>query len=104
LNNRSLAKNFEQTVALVHQVLSNPRFKEEEFEKVKSAALTSIKGREANPNSIAALSFNKLIYGEQHPLGLPSSGSTETVSDLSLEDVKSFYQRFFYGEKNTACL
>jgi zinc protease len=88
----SLSRNFEATVALVNEILSSPRWNVDDFDKVKSATLTSIKGREANPTGIALLNFNKLIYGDQHPLGLSQSGNTESVSATSMDDLKSYYQ------------
>ncbi len=92
-----LSKNFEKTVALVEEIMSAPRFEQAEFDKVKSAALTSIKGREANPNSIASLTYSKLLYGDKHPLGLPGSGSASSVDGLTLEDVKSAYETVIRG-------
>ncbi|WP_306251188.1 pitrilysin family protein [Parvularcula sp. IMCC14364] len=89
----SLARNFEDTVALVEEILAQPRWEEADFERVKSAALTAITGREANPNAIASLSFNKLIYGDAHPLGLPTDGTAETVSTLTLTDLQDHYAR-----------
>ncbi len=85
----SLAKNFEASVGLVGEILSQPRWEEADFDRVKSAALTAIKGREANPNSIARLSFTKLIYGDQHPSGTPQSGSSQTVTGITLEDLQA---------------
>jgi len=92
-----LSKNFEKTVSLVEDIMSAPRFQQAEFDKVKSAALTSIKGREANPNSIASLAYSKLLYGELHPLGLPGSGSTDSVTNLTLGDMKSAYETVIRG-------
>ena len=92
-----LAKNFEQTVALVEEVLTQPRFESEDFDRVKSAALTSIKGREANPSSIASMNFSRLIYGDQHPLGLPGSGTLQSVNELDLDDMKSAFGQLAGG-------
>ncbi len=85
----TLARNFEETVALVTEVLTTPRWEEADFDRVKSAALTGIKGREANPNSIAARAFNKLLYGVDHPYGRPSGGSAASVSNLGLDDLRA---------------
>ncbi|WP_017931952.1 M16 family metallopeptidase [Robiginitomaculum antarcticum] len=85
----ALARNFEPTVALVQEVLTQPRWQAAEFERVKSASLTGIKGREANPNSIASQAFYSLVYGDDHPLGRPSGGSAQTVGALNMDDLKT---------------
>ncbi len=53
----SLARNFEETVALIEEMISSPRWGEEDFEREKSAALTTIRDRQANPQYIAAGAF-----------------------------------------------
>ena len=92
-----LSRNFEETVALVEEILTEPRFETEDFERVKSAALTSIKGREASPTQTASLVYNKLIYGPDHPQGLPGNGTTQSVTALSLGDVQTAYDRAMGG-------
>jgi zinc protease len=89
----TLASAFEDSVALVQEVLTSPRWQDADFERVKSAALTSIKGREASPNSIAALSFNKLLYGDGHPLGIPQAGTRATVDRINMDDLKAFHTK-----------
>ena len=85
----TLARNFESTVDLVKEILTEPRWEAADFERVKSAALTGIKGREANPNAIAAQAYNGLIYGSDHPLGRPGGGDSQSVSELDLTDLEA---------------
>ncbi|WP_371398518.1 M16 family metallopeptidase [Algimonas porphyrae] len=85
----TLSRNLDATVALVEEMLTQPRFADADFERVKSARLTAIKGREANPRAIAAQAFNRLIYGDRHPYGRPGGGSVETVTDMTFDDVKA---------------
>lgn len=85
----TLARNFEPTVALIEEILTQPRWETEDFDRTKSAALTAIKGREANPNAIAAQAFNGLIYGADHPLGRPAGGSADSISALTVDDLKT---------------
>ncbi|WP_139792248.1 M16 family metallopeptidase [Henriciella litoralis] len=85
----SLARNFEATVALIEEMLTEPRWDEAYFEREKQAALTEIKGREADPTYIGVLAFQKLIYGDYHPSGRSSIGTTDSVSAIELDDVKS---------------
>jgi zinc protease len=91
----TLAKNFEATVGLVEDILTAPRFDQAGFDRVKAATLTAVKGREAQPRSIAALNFSKLIYGEKHPLGYAQNGTFETVSAIGLDDVKGLHETIF---------
>ncbi len=86
-----LAKNFDKTIKLLEEILLHPRWDKAEFERLKSSLLTNLKGREANPRTIAYQSFRKLIYGNDHILGIPSIGVTETIKNISLDDLKQFY-------------
>lgn len=85
----SLPRNVEATVALIEEMLTQPRWEAETFERVKSARLTALKGREANASAIAALAYDRLIYGDEHPIGRPSGGSEATISQLDLDDMKA---------------
>ena len=87
----SLARNFEAVVALIEEMLTAPRWDADYFEREKSAALTTIKDREANPQYIAANAFAKLIYGADHPQGRFSIGTTESVETISMHDLKSYF-------------
>jgi zinc protease len=93
INVTTLAKNFEATMALVEEILTAPRFDDTDFGRVKSAALTAIKGREANPRAIGALAFQKLLYGDAHPLGYSQAGSSESVAGITLDDMKAMHKR-----------
>lgn len=88
----ALSRNFEATVDLINEMLTEPRWDDADFERVKLAALTSIKGREASPNSIASLTFFELIYGENHPRGIARDGTSETVETIELTDLQAYYQ------------
>lgn len=89
----SLAKNFDGTMALVKEILLEPRWDEKEFNRLKQALETGLKGREANPNAIASLVANKLIFGEDHIFSIPSSGTLESIDGIAMEDLKAFYNQ-----------
>lgn len=92
-----LSRNFEPTIALVEEMLLQPRWDEADFQRLKQEWKTGLKGREANPNAIAALNFNKLIYGPDHIAAMPTSGTLETAENVTLEDVKEFYKNLKPG-------
>lgn len=94
----SLARNFEETLALIEEMISSPRWDTEDFEREKSAALTTIRDRQANPQYIAAGAFAQLIYGADHPQGRFSIGTQESVSAIELNDLKSYFDQMLASD------
>ena len=92
------AKNFEASVQLVGEMLTRPRFMQDSFEREKSAVLTGIKGGQANSGTISRQIFNKLIYGHNNPLGQTVAGSEDSVSSLTLEDMKSRHAALLHSK------
>ncbi len=91
----TLKKNLDQTLDLAEEVLFKPRFDAADFERNKKQTIEGIKSSESDPASIASLVYNKLIYGDNHIFSVPTSGLVETVENITLEDVKSFYKKYY---------
>lgn len=87
----TLARNFDQTLALVQEMLLEPRWDAKEFELAKQSTLSQIAQQSANPNSIASNAYNKVLYGEDHILSFNTIGTIESVESISLADLKSYY-------------
>lgn len=90
-----LSRNFEATMELVQEILLEPRWDEKEFDRIINQTLQSIKQRETNPNSIATVVMDRKLYGENHILGHPSIGYEDHVSSITIDDLKSFYSKYF---------
>jgi len=86
-----LERNYEKTLAIVEEMLLEPRWDVEEFELIKTKTINKIKRSSANPNAVTAEVYSKLIYGENHILGHPSSGTVESVESITMDDIKAFY-------------
>ncbi|NRB62419.1 MAG: insulinase family protein [Saprospiraceae bacterium] len=95
ISGNCLSRKFDDTYTLFEEILLEPRWDANEFERLKVAALTGIKQRAGQPNTIASLVFSKLIYGADSPMAMPTSGMEETVSTISLDDLKAFYDGNF---------
>jgi len=87
----TLSRNFESTVDLVEEILLEPRWDEEQFELAKSRFINSIKRNNANPNYLAYITFNKLLFGEDNLLAIPSSGTIESIEAITMDDLKQYY-------------
>lgn len=91
----TLAKNYEKTMALVEEILLQPRWDANEFELQKQSKLSEIERQKANPNSIANIEFDKLIYGENHILSHDNLGTKESVESITIDDLKAYYTSYF---------
>jgi zinc protease len=89
----TLARNFAPTVALVEEMLLEPRWDAKEFELIKQRTVASIRQQEALPNSIAQNEFNKLIYGENDIRSRNPLGTIESVNSITMDDLKAYYAK-----------
>ncbi|MEA1882705.1 MAG: pitrilysin family protein [Candidatus Marinimicrobia bacterium] len=96
----TLKRNYDATLALVEEILFEPRWDGKEFERIKRETAESIKRRAAVPSSIASNVFNKLNYGG-HILSNATIGSVASVESIRLDDLKNYYNNNFSAELAT---
>ena len=87
-------ENFDAALRLFKESLFNPRFDEEDFERVKNQALESVKTQKTSPNTMANKAFNKLIWGK-NTLGTYYTGTYKDIKKVTLNDVKEFYKKYY---------
>jgi zinc protease len=90
----SLARNFEKTVALVEEMLLEPRWDEEQFALAKSRIINGLKRNAASPDYLASRTLNKLIFGD-NILAIDASGTEESVAAITIDDLKDYYNKYF---------
>ena len=96
----TLKRNFDATLALVEEILFEPRWDATEFVRIKRETAESIKRSASVPSSIASKVFNKLIYGD-HILANSTSGTVASVESITLDDLKNFYKANFSADLAT---
>ena len=57
--------------------------------------INGIKRSKASADNVAAETFNKLLYGEDHIYGIPTVGTVESVESITIDDLKAFYEANF---------
>ncbi len=95
LSLNTLTKNLDKALDVYVDVLTNPTFPEKEFDRLKKERLTSLLQQKDRPPTIATLSFNHIIYGPHHPYGNDPSGSDQSISALTRDDLASFYNTYY---------
>ena len=96
----TLKRNFGATLALVEEILIEPRWDVKEFDRIKRETIESIKRRSAVPSSIASNVFNKLNYGE-HILSNSTTGTVMSVESIDIDDLKNYVNNNFSANLST---
>ena len=88
----SLSRNFEKTMALVEEMLLEPRWDAEEFELLKRKQINRIDQDAGDPGAISQREAAKLRYPRDHIYSYLPYGTKEKLETVTLEDLKAFYQ------------
>ena len=95
ISGNTLARNYDATMELVEEIMLEPRWDEREFELAKQSTTSQIAQQSANPNSIASNTFNKLLYGEDLILSYNPIGTTNSIENITLDDLRAYYDANF---------
>lgn len=92
VNVSSLKKNLDKTLELLEEKLFRPKFSMEDFTRKKQQQLENIANQVTQPTVIADNNFREALYGKDHIMSIPNSGTMESVGALTLDDVKEYYE------------
>ncbi len=87
----SLSRNFEKSMALVKEILLEPRWDTAEFNLARTRTSNRILQAAAQPSRVANLAFYRLIYGTDHIFGFNPDGTKESIGRITIDDLKSWY-------------
>lgn len=88
--------NLDKHYALIRQMLLEPGFRQEDFTRLKTAALNFLKLtlRNGNDEELGKEALYNMIYAN-HPYGHHNLGSVSALAGLTLEDVRDFYKQHY---------
>jgi zinc protease len=88
---KSLAEDLDHLLELLSDVLRNPSFPKEQFNRMKAEKLTSLAIRDQNTGARAHLAFSNRAYPD-HPYKTPTSGFQSTIKPIELNQVRKFHR------------
>ena len=94
----TLARNFDETMSLVKEMIFEPRWDADEFATLKNQIAQAITQSEGNPNAIARRELAKLRYPSSSPLhqaGGTGYGSAEALETVTLDALKAFHSKHY---------
>ena len=94
ISGTTLAKNYAKTVALVEEMLLEPRWDATEFELIKKSVVGNLRQQEASPTTVTRNVYNGLIYGKDNIRSKNTLGTITSVEKISLDDLKAYYSNY----------
>src|SRR6056300_114633 len=88
-----LSKYTDQLIDILSDVLLNPSFPEEEFDKLKSQMISGLKANADDPDAISGNLRGAALYGLEHPYGEVMTEAT--VEAISIDDCKAYFETYF---------
>jgi zinc protease len=92
---RSLTENLDATLDIAAERLLQPAFDEKDFARLKDQTLEGIRQSKTQPAAIAATVYQLLLFGKDNSFSYLNIGTEESVSGLTLDDVKAFYAKHY---------
>lgn len=89
----TLTRHSETVLAIFSDVILNPSFPEDEFDKLKTQTISGLQTNKDDPNAISANVSNALVYGKNHPYG--EIMTEVSVNNTTVEDCKAYYGKYF---------
>ena len=89
-----LSRNAREAISILADVVCRPLLPADGMERVRSERLMDILQQREEPGAIAGKRFANLLYGKG-TYGNSVSGTRESVTALTLDDVRSFYSAHY---------
>ena len=89
----ALKPNLGASLSLLADYIRNPAFDGKELERVRAQQLNRLKSELNNPNAIASRILTPVLYGADHPYGIPPSGlgNAKSVAAVTQGQLAAFH-------------
>lgn len=89
----ALKPNLGASLSLLADYIRNPAFDAKELERVRAQQLNRLKAEMNNPNAIASRLMAPMLYGTDHPYGIPPSGlgDAKAVEAATRDQLAAFH-------------
>ncbi len=98
LSLKTITSDFNEVLSLAAEILRSATFPASELELERRLTLQAIKSQQERPFTIAYEQLQRLVYGD-HPYGFPTLGYSETISNISHQDLVTYQQAQFRPEQ-----
>lgn len=97
---QTLTKNLDKALEIFSDVIVNPAYPADEIETRRRRDLVGFIQRKDNPNAIANVAYNKLLYGD-HPYGRSLQGDEASIKAITKAEIEAFYSTYYRPNNST---
>jgi len=81
-----------EALGIMADVALRPTFPDKELQRLREEWLTSLLQAADDPEELAGIAFPRLVYGNAHRYGVPSSGTAAALRSLTAADLRTFHR------------
>src|SRR5581483_6926616 len=99
----ALRATLDESLDLFSDIILNPEFPAEDFERQRTLQLAAIANEKVTPLQMALRALPPILFGHGHAYGTPltGSGTEETLGSMKREDVVRFHSTWFKPNNST---
>ncbi len=90
----TLARNFEKTLAIVQEMLLEPRWDSLSLELARTRVLNTLRRNSIDPTYLGSRALNRLTLGEENIYATDVSGTPESVRAITMDHLRSYYENY----------
>ncbi len=90
----SLEKNLPETLSVLQEMLFQPAFKQQDFDRIKRQMVQGVVFQHQTPSWLASQATRQVLFGSSI-FARPSGGTEKSITQLTLDDVKQFYRKHY---------
>ena len=97
----ALSEHLAPSLALYEELIRTPGFTAKDIANKKAQRIADIQRAQREPITIAHRLLPALLYGKNHPLGQPASGTEASIRALTQNDFIAFHRASFHPDQAT---
>ncbi len=94
----TLPEELDTALVLLRDAVSSPNLDGTEMERIRKDMIAQVRHEQDDMFSYIARTGTKALWGK-HPYACPPSGREETLTQITLQDVRDFHDRFYRPDR-----
>lgn len=97
VNLNTLKSTMDKALDIYGDLILHPAYPQKEFDRLKRERIAGIRREKVQPQTMGLRVIPELLYGKDHPYGVPftGSGNEESVSKMTREDLVKWHNTWF---------